>query len=131
MTIKEMVELRDEYGPDMVIEDAVHLHDEDSWNKFTISYKGIIVGSELVSKEDVRKYIAEHCQKPNPTSEYLRLMMNIENAAMCVSNWAALGQDNVHFHPGCVHRDHVDFANEVYRKRLYIAGIIGVEVKGV
>jgi hypothetical protein len=60
MTIKEMYELTKEFGDDLSVDDAVHLHDEDGWNNFTISYKGIIVRSELVSADFVRKYIEDH-----------------------------------------------------------------------
>lgn len=57
MTVNEMVTLRDEYGEEMRISKAIHLHDEDEWNEYTISYKGVIVGSELVSADFVRDYI--------------------------------------------------------------------------
>lgn len=60
MTIAEMNELKAEYGKDMKITKAIHLHDEDEWNEYTISYKGIAVGSELVLADFVRNYIAEH-----------------------------------------------------------------------
>lgn len=59
MTIKEMSELKDEFGKDMEVTKAVHLHDEDEWNECVISYKGIAVGSELVSADFVRAYIKE------------------------------------------------------------------------
>lgn len=59
MTMHEMDMLKREYGADMKISKAVHLHDEDEWNKYCISYKGIIVGSELVSADFVRNYITE------------------------------------------------------------------------
>ena len=59
MTMDEMHLLVREYEPDLEISNAVHLHDEDEWNKLCISYKGIIVGSELVSVDFVRNYITE------------------------------------------------------------------------
>ena len=59
MTMEEMYLLVREYKPDLEISNSVHLHDEDEWNKFCISYKGIIVGSELVSADFVRNYITE------------------------------------------------------------------------
>ena len=57
MTVNEMATLRDEYGEEMEISKAIHLHGEDEWNEYTISYKGVIVGSELVSADFVRDYI--------------------------------------------------------------------------
>lgn len=57
MTPQEVLELVREYAPDLEVAGAVHLHDEDAWNKVTISYRGVIVGSELVDKEFVRKSI--------------------------------------------------------------------------
>lgn len=60
MTILEMYELMKEYGNDMRVSKAIHLHDEDEWNEYTISYKGIIVGSELVNADFVRHYIEDH-----------------------------------------------------------------------
>ena len=131
MTIKEMVELRDEYGPDMVIDDAVHLHDEDEWNKFTISYKGIIVGSELVTKEFVRDYIAQHFKNRNPSSEYLALMRNAQNAALCIVDWAERREDAVQNRPGSVHWGHVGFANDVLKKLMEINKMAGQTVKEV
>lgn len=59
MTISEMISLYAEYGPDLRISKAYHLHDEDEWNEYTISFKGIIVGSELVDADFVRKNIKE------------------------------------------------------------------------
>ena len=59
MTFADMVALKDEYGPDLRISKAYHLHDEDAWNEYTISFKGIIVGSELVDTDFVRKNIKE------------------------------------------------------------------------
>ena len=60
MTTKEMLDLQMEYGSQMKIDKAVHLHDEDSCNEYCISYKGIIVGSELVSIDFVRNYIEQY-----------------------------------------------------------------------
>ena len=59
MTLKEMHELKYKYGKDFRISRAIHLHDEDSWNEWTLSYKGIIVGSELVSVQFVEDYISK------------------------------------------------------------------------
>lgn len=55
-----MHELKYKYGKEFRIERAIHLHDEDEWNEYTLSYKGIICGSELVSKEFVEDYISKH-----------------------------------------------------------------------
>lgn len=60
MRADEMEALKKEYGDDLEITQSYHLHDEDEWNKWVISYKGIIVGSELVSKNFVKDYIARH-----------------------------------------------------------------------
>lgn len=57
MTLKEMHELKYENGEAFRIERAVHLHDEDDWNEYTLTYNGIIVGSELVSKAFAQKII--------------------------------------------------------------------------
>lgn len=57
MTLKEMHELKYKYGKDFRIERAIHLHDEDEWNEYTLSYRGIIVGSELVGKQFVEENI--------------------------------------------------------------------------
>ena len=62
MTMAEMNALKAEYGDDMSISKAVHLHDEDEWNEYCIAYKDIIVGSELVSTDFVRKYIEDHSE---------------------------------------------------------------------
>ena len=59
MTLADMIHLYNEFSPDLRIDPAIHLHDEDSWNEYTISYKGIIVGSELVNADFVRKNIKE------------------------------------------------------------------------
>lgn len=56
MTTEEVRELQRDYGVN--IERAVHLHDEDEWNEWRITYKGIIVGSELVDKGFVLRNIA-------------------------------------------------------------------------
>ena len=69
MTLYEMELLKREYGNDMEISGAVHLHDEDEWNEYTISYKGVIVGSELVSREFVKNYISEKFGKGARTNE--------------------------------------------------------------
>lgn len=57
MTNSEMITLKNEYGKDIEITDATHLHDEDEWNQLCIFYKGIIVGSELVSVGFVKDQI--------------------------------------------------------------------------
>ena len=57
MTNEEMIKLQNEFGSELKIENAIHLHDEYEWNKLTISYKGIIVGSELVDYEFARNNI--------------------------------------------------------------------------
>lgn len=57
MTLKEMHELKYANGKAFQIERAIHLHDEDEWNEYTLTYNGIIVGSELVSKEFVESNI--------------------------------------------------------------------------
>ena len=60
MTREEMKQLKDEFGNDLSIEKAIHLHDENGYNysnEYTISYKNIIVGSELVDYDFVRNNI--------------------------------------------------------------------------
>ena len=57
MTLKEMHELKYKYGKDFRIARAIRLHDEDSWNEYSLSYKGIIVGSELVPVQFVEDNI--------------------------------------------------------------------------
>ena len=57
MTKSELITLKDRYGSDIEITKAIHLHNEDEWNKVCISYKGIIVGSELVSFDFVNSQI--------------------------------------------------------------------------
>ena len=63
MTYVEMRELKKKYGNALDISKAVHLHDEDDWNEYTISYNGVIVGSELVSKPFVENNIKQYCTK--------------------------------------------------------------------
>lgn len=63
MTYSEMRELKKKYGNALAISKAVHLHDEDDWNEYTISYNGVIVGSELVSKPVVENNIKQYCTK--------------------------------------------------------------------
>ena len=63
MTYMAMNALKEEYGSLLRIEKAVHLHDEDEWNRFVISYNGIICGSELSSINSVRAYIKNTLQK--------------------------------------------------------------------
>lgn len=56
-TIKK---LREEFGNDVRFEKAIHLHDEVGYNysnEYTISYKGVIVGSELVDYDFIRENI--------------------------------------------------------------------------
>ena len=58
MTFEEMVELLCEYAPNMNVSYTVHdpdVYDGDC--KYTLSYYGLICGSELVSPEFVRDYI--------------------------------------------------------------------------
>ena len=59
MTLKEMHELKYKYGKRFCISRAIHLHDEDEWNEWTLSYDGIIVGSELVSAQFVEDNISK------------------------------------------------------------------------
>ncbi len=60
MTTAEMNWLQMEYGSELRIHEAYHCHDEDAWNKFEISFRGIIVGSELVSADFVRDNIKKY-----------------------------------------------------------------------
>lgn len=60
MTTAEMNGLKKEYGSELRIHEAYHCHDEDAWNKFDISFRGIIVGSELVSADFVRNNIKKY-----------------------------------------------------------------------
>lgn len=60
MTVSEMIKLKHEYGDEMRVTRAIHLHDEDEWNKYCISYRDVVVGSELVSVDFVKKNIARH-----------------------------------------------------------------------
>ena len=57
MTLKEMHELKYKYGKQFTVGRAVHLHDEDEWNEYTLAYNGVIVGSELVSRQFVEEQI--------------------------------------------------------------------------
>lgn len=59
MNSKDMFELFADYGVGLSIDRAVHLHDEDEWNDYTISYNGTIVGSELVDASAVRQNIEQ------------------------------------------------------------------------
>lgn len=59
MTLKEMHELKYKYGKDFCISRAVHLHGEDEWNEFVLTYKRVIVGSELVPLEFVEDNISK------------------------------------------------------------------------
>lgn len=63
MTLKEMHELKYKYNADgkkrFRIERAIHLHGEDEWNEWTLTYNGIIVGSELVSVQFVEDNISK------------------------------------------------------------------------
>lgn len=63
MTLKEMHELKYKYNADgkkhFRIERAIHLHDEDERNEYTLTYNRIIVGSELVSVEFVENNISK------------------------------------------------------------------------
>jgi hypothetical protein len=58
MTLEEMHALRRKYGRDRFkIAWAVHLHDEDEQNERTLSFDGVIVGSELVPVDFVEENI--------------------------------------------------------------------------
>lgn len=58
MTIREMKRLKKEFGKDLVIKPAIRLHDDpDGDCKYHITYKNIIVGSDLVDYEFVKNYI--------------------------------------------------------------------------
>ena len=57
MTIKELSDLRNEFGEELYVKKATNLHDERYGNKIEIVYKNIIVGSDLVSYEFVRENI--------------------------------------------------------------------------
>lgn len=60
MTQEEMKKLKEEFGDDLSIVKATHLHDEDGYNysnEYTILYKNIIVGSELVDYDFVKNNI--------------------------------------------------------------------------
>ena len=63
MTYSEMIGLCNEYAPNMVLYKACKLHDEDNLNKYVLVYKGVIVGSELVTAESVREYIKTEVEK--------------------------------------------------------------------
>ena len=63
MTLKEMHELKCKYNAGgkkrFRIARAIHLHDEDEWNEWTLYYNGINVGSELVSVKFVEDNISK------------------------------------------------------------------------
>lgn len=59
MTFMALHSLLQMYGTDLTLEKAVHLHDEDEQNEWTLSYKGIVVGSELVPAALVRNNIED------------------------------------------------------------------------
>ncbi len=63
MTLEEMHKLKYKYNADgkkrFRIERAIHLHDEDAWNEYALTYNGIIVGSELVDVQFVENLIKE------------------------------------------------------------------------
>lgn len=62
MTIKEMEQLKKEFGKDLKIEDYVKVMDDYSYYfdiKKSISYKGIIVGSDIVEYNFVRQNILD------------------------------------------------------------------------
>ena len=54
----ETLSFFDEFADRVTITPAVHLHDEDEWNKYTVSFDGIAVGSELVGYDFIRDNIA-------------------------------------------------------------------------
>ena len=55
-TEESVRELDEEFG-NVKIEKTIELHDEDMPSKYIISYKGIIIGSELVSYDFMRRNI--------------------------------------------------------------------------
>ena len=57
MTLKEMHELKYRHGKEFRIGRAIHLHDEDERNEYVLTYRGIIVGSELVDRQFVEENI--------------------------------------------------------------------------
>ena len=57
MTNRDMCELFVAYGVGLSIDRAVHFHDEDERNDYTISYNGTVVGSELTDASTVRRNI--------------------------------------------------------------------------
>lgn len=60
MTQEEMKKLKEEFGDNLSIAKAAHLHDEDGYNysnEYIIEYKNIIVGSELVDYDFVKNNI--------------------------------------------------------------------------
>lgn len=60
MSILEIYELLREYGNEMEVRKAVHLHDEYEKNEYVITYRGVMVGSELVDADSVRYYIKKY-----------------------------------------------------------------------
>lgn len=61
MTTQEIKKLQEEFK-ELKVEKSYWLHDETGFNysnKITLSYKGIIVGSELVDYEFVRNNILQ------------------------------------------------------------------------
>ena len=64
MTAEEMIELLCEYSPDMRVSHTVHDPDVyDGGCVYTLTYNGIICGSELVSPCFVREYIKRNIKK--------------------------------------------------------------------
>ena len=60
MTVAEMNGLQKEFGLELRITEAYHCHDDYDWNKYDISFRGIIVGSELVSVDFVQSNIKKY-----------------------------------------------------------------------
>ena len=62
MTKQEMTQLKNEFGKDLKIQDYVRTIDDYSYYfdvKKEITYKGIIVGSDIVDYDFVRQNILE------------------------------------------------------------------------
>lgn len=58
MTLEQIVEkLNIAVGGGVKLSKHHKLHNEDEWNRYDITYKGIIVGSELVSYDFIKNNI--------------------------------------------------------------------------
>ena len=60
MTPEEMLDLLCEFGHEMGVTKAITTEEEMYGCKYVLHYKGKICGSDLVSPEFVRDYIARH-----------------------------------------------------------------------